>query len=301
MGQAASYVVPWVPDNITGIEGKTIVVTGANSGLGFEAALEFGKRGAKVLAVCRNEAKGKEALRQFHFLYPKGNWELIVADLADLKQVSAVAATINARNGPVDVLVNNAGQMNYTKREQTADGFESMMGVNYLAHFALTGQLMPSLHRSEKPRVVNVSCLWAWNGSLKGDVDFVIPWQQYRWFKTYCNSKLANLAFTYELGRRHPEITSVAAHAGITASGLYKYRLNLAFFKMAYLYPVQGVKPLLKVATEPEMLSGRYIGPWFGVRGTPGEVDAWVPRQARNPEVGKRLWAASVAATGVDY
>jgi NAD(P)-dependent dehydrogenase (short-subunit alcohol dehydrogenase family) len=302
MGQTVSNLVrSWSPADIPDLTGKVVVITGANSGIGYYTALELGRKGATVIALCRDEGRGKAAVEEWRRAVPGGKFELLLCDLADLASVARVARQINQRNQPVDILVNNAGLMMPPTREETVDKFELQMGTNHLGHFALTGGLLQSLLKSDAPRVVNVASLAAWSGSLK-EVDFEVPASKYSPIACYGNSKLANLCFTTELGRRYPKITSVAAHPGGSATNLQRYRFGHKLLRMMFQSAEDGALPTLRSATDPDLKTGAYNGPWLaGARGAPSNYSAVMPPQARNADICRRLWEASVAATSVQY
>jgi NAD(P)-dependent dehydrogenase (short-subunit alcohol dehydrogenase family) len=303
MGQQASLLLKsWGPNDIPDLTGKIAVVTGANSGIGYHTALELGRHGAKVIALCRDPTRGKEMLERLRKDAPQGDFELLLADLSSLADVKRAAATINARNKAVDILVNNAGVMMNPKRESTKDGFEMQIGTNHLGHFALTGELLPSLKRSVNPRVVNVSSSLAFAGTFKGGpIDFVVPEAIYNPSKAYGNSKLANLMFTNELAKRHPQITAVAAHPGYSATNLQKHAFGGPLYQLVMQDATVGALPSLRAATAPGLKSGAYYGPWLVSRGAPSQFYAYMPPQARNADLCRSLWDASVEATGVKY
>ena len=201
-----------VPDQ----SGKTFFITGANTGIGFEAAKVFAGKGGRVLLGCRNPEKGEEALARIADAYPGADVTLVQIDLSDLASVRA-AAEVVAREPRLDVLVNNAGVM-WNPKTITKDGFESQFGINHLGHFALTGLLLPTLEATPNSRIVTVSS----GGHRQGNGD--LYWddinadQDYHPRKRYYASKLANLLFTYELDRRlrakDSSTIAVAVHPG---------------------------------------------------------------------------------------
>jgi len=257
-----------------------------------------------VLCVCRDKTRGEKAVSDMRAAVPKATFELLLADVSSLAEVRTLADKVNGRNAALDILVNNAGIMMLPRREETADGFEKQIGTNHLGHFALTGRLLPSLRKSKSPRVTNVSSLMAWTGGFKGDggLDFTVPEAKYNPTRCYGNSKLANLLFTNELGRRFPDLTVTAAHPGGTNTNLQQHAFNGAFWKLVLQQPAAGATPSLKAATEPGLKSGAYFGPWMGGScGSPSNFNAIMPPQANDAELCKCFWAASVEATGVQY
>jgi NAD(P)-dependent dehydrogenase (short-subunit alcohol dehydrogenase family) len=255
--------------------------------------------------VCRTEVKGKEMLRRLYFNVPnkKANFEVMIADLTDLDAVKALADEINGRGKAVDILVNNAAVARFPRYEESKQGFELQMATNHLAHFALTGALLPSLRSAEEPRVVNVTSLKSWKSRLGRNIDFTAPGKgrSYNPERVYARTKLANLVFTRELAKRYPELTVAAAHTGPCTSELQRHAKQAALIKMFWQYTGEGAVNVLRAATDCDIKPGtcHYYGPLVAVRGPP--VRAVYPLQARWPSVGTDLWAKSVAATGVDY
>jgi NAD(P)-dependent dehydrogenase (short-subunit alcohol dehydrogenase family) len=260
------------PPGVPPLDGKRVVVTGAGRGIGYHTAVGLAQVGADVTCVCRIGDKASEmnAESMEHMVnLNKGRLNVIWADLADAESVRQVAAEINGRGHPVDILINNAALLTPQGRWILDDGHEKQMRVNYTAHFALTGLLMPSLLKSDKPRVLNVSSANAWRGSLTWDgaLDFANSASYKRKAaRCYSDSKLAQLAFTQELGRRYPQITSVAAHPGVAATELHRY---MAFLKGFFLTAEEAARMPLIAASDPSLKSGSYVGPWFALRGEP--------------------------------
>ncbi|MCU1279360.1 MAG: putative oxidoreductase/Short-chain dehydrogenase [bacterium] len=183
-------------------------------------------------------------------------------------------------------------------RELTHDGFERQLGTNHLGHFALTGLLLPALRRSGAPRVVVLSSGLAYFGKLA--LDDLQSERKYRPTRVYAQSKLANLAFMLELGRRAPWLTSLAAHPGGAQTNLQKDRMSRFSMKLFGQTPSQGALPTLRAAVEPAP-SGKFYGPahWFNMRGAPVEVR--LPRRAHDEATNRALWDASEKLTGVHY
>jgi len=220
----------WIEENIPDQSGKLVLVTGANSGLGYEVTRELALKGAIVIMACRNLEKGEEAADEIRSANPSGELRLMQLDLADLKSVKRFADEVHAEYSYLDTLVNNAGVM-ATPYGKTEDGFELQFGINHLGHFALTGQLLDLLEDRPGSRIVTVSSYAHWFGwinfsDLNGEKFY------YRWM-AYCQSKLANLLFAYELQRRlsqhGKEAISVAAHPGSTVTNLQKHTAFFSF------------------------------------------------------------------------
>ena len=304
----------WTAQQIPSQAGRTALVTGANSGIGYQAALELARHGAHVLLGCRNEAKGRAALERLQREAPGASAEVVALDMASLASIRAFAAAFLAREIALDLLINNAGVMALPTRELTEDGFERQFGTNHLGHFALTGLLLPALLAAPAPRVVTVASLAHRNGKIAFD-----NLQSERSYKgkgwdAYGASKLANILFAKELDRRaraaHSRLLSLAVHPGVSTTSIFANgpgENNLKAIAVKVLAPVlmqkddAGALPTLYAATSPDARGGEYIGPdGFGeLKGAPVVVQ---PRpQALDVAVGERLWAVSEELTGVHY
>src|SRR5271167_2998976 len=211
----------WTTDDIPPLAGRIAVVTGANSGLGFETALALARAGARVVLACRDEAKGGDALDRIRQAVPAADVRLDRLDLADLASVREFAADFSAGHGGLDLLLNNAGVMAIPRRE-TADGFEMQFGTNHLGHFALTGLLLDRLLARPGARVVTVSSTAAMIGRIR--FDDLQGSRRYGKWTAYGQAKLANQLFALELDRRATDcgvdLVSVAAHPGYAATNL---------------------------------------------------------------------------------
>jgi NAD(P)-dependent dehydrogenase (short-subunit alcohol dehydrogenase family) len=292
--------------------GKTILVTGANSGVGFQAARELARHGAQVLLGVRDVAKGEAARKRILAESPQAQVAIVPLDMASLASIRGFAGEFVSSGAKLDVLVNNAGVMALPKREQTADGFERQFGTNHLGHFALTGLLIPALLRAQAPRVVTVASLAHRNGKMEWDnlqsEKSYSPWDAYNM------SKLANILFARELDRRareaHIKLMSVAVHPGISRTNIFPNGPGTATFKavmVKLLAPVitqndeMGALPTLYGATVPDVQGGQYIGP-DGMSEMKGYPKVVQPRpQALDEQAGRRLWTASEQSTGVVY
>lgn len=287
----------WTAADVPDQGGKVAVVTGANTGLGYETARELARRGAHVVLACRNLEKAERAVTALRAEQPAARVEVAALDLADLASVRSFAADLP--HDRVHLLVNNAGIM-AVPRALTADGFESQFGINHLGHFALTGLLLPRL--AEGARVVTVSSLGHRAGRIAFD-DLMGERRYWRW-TAYFQSKLANLLFTYELQRRDLGVVAVAAHPGGSATELGKdtpVQRVLFSATAGLMQPAAiGALPTLRAATAPDVQGGDYYGPGgLGeARGFPVKVSS--SRAARDAETARRLWDVSVELTGVD-
>ena len=276
-------------------KGKTFVVTGANSGIGFITAQELGKAEATVVVCARDQKKGDEAVEKLKKAVPQGQFETGLVDLSSLASVKAFAETFTSQNRPIDVLINNAGVMNIPKRELSADGFEMQLATNCLGHFALTLRLIPSLRLSKQPRVVNVSSIKAQGGiPREGEIEFVRDPATYSDEATYAESKMLNLLFNNELGRRCSDILCIGAHPGVCSTNLFRHKYGWATFMMQS--PATGAQSPLKAALDPEVKTGDYFGPegWYG-----GPKSLTQPQCCLNQDAAKRYWEAMEKATGV--
>jgi NAD(P)-dependent dehydrogenase (short-subunit alcohol dehydrogenase family) len=287
--------VKWTADDIPAQDGRTFVITGANSGIGLEAARALGAAGAHVVVACRDTSKGDHAVAEL-----EGDFDVRRLDLADLSSVRAFAAELDR---DVDVLIDNAGVM-AVPRGQTADGFELQLGTNHLGHFALAGLLLPRI----RDRVVTISSQAHRTGRINfGDLQSERHYQ--RWI-AYGQSKLANLLFMMELQRRldaaGSALRSVAAHPGYSATNLQSHTqsiqdqlMGIANWLIAQS-AAMGALPTLYAATA-DLPGAAYVGPdgLFEQRGHPKLVD--MSGAAKDAEAARRLWEVSEELTGVRY
>lgn len=292
-----AWTLAQMPDQ----HGRRVVVTGANSGIGFETALALARAGAEVVLACRSPERGAAAVERIRAAVPEARLELRLLDLGDLDSVRRFAEDLPGER--LDLLINNAGVM-IPPLGRTRQGFEIQLGTNHLGHFALTGLLLPRLTPTPGARVVVVSSAVHHGGSI----DLSDPHyerRRYIAFAAYAQSKLANLLFALELQRRLEAAGSglrvTAAHPGYTATELQRdmtlgWLSNLLFAMKA----PDGALPTLRAATDPEAGPGSYWGPrWLEVWGPP--VAAWINPKARDPAVAAALWSWSEAATGLRY
>jgi NAD(P)-dependent dehydrogenase (short-subunit alcohol dehydrogenase family) len=303
----------WTLDKAPSLEGKVAVVTGANSGIGFHTALGLARLGATTILATRSPEKASQALVRIKQALPTAQARIATLDLASLDSVAHFASKFQA--GVIDILVNNAGVMGTPRRQQTKDGFEQQIGVNYLAHFALTARLKDALCAAPGGgRVVNVASLAHRRARLQ--LDDLQSERSYRPMNTYAQSKLAMLIFAIELQRRAEQngwpLRSVAAHPGWAkteiinsgigggAPGLKAMLMDQAFSIVAQSAS-DGALPSLYAATAPDAKGGGYYGPaHFGeTRGAP--APARIFPQAADRENAKRLWAISEKLTGMTF
>ena len=294
----------WTTANIPDQSGKVAIVTGSNSGIGFETALELAEKGATVVMACRSLPKAEAAARQIRQTDPPGEVVVMELDLGDLDSVRQFAAAFLARYNRLDLLINNAGIM-MPPYGKTAQGFETQIGVNHLGHFALTGLLLDALIKTPQSRVVTVS-----SGAHRfGQIDFDdLHWERkaYKANPAYGQSKLANLLFTYELQRKltaaGQTTIAVAAHPGWTETNLQQHS-GVASFLNPFLAQPQpmGALPTLMAATESSARGGDYFGPdgFMQMRGYPHKVES--NEASHNEEVAAKLWDVSEQLTGVSF
>ncbi|MFT6162850.1 MAG: NAD(P)-dependent dehydrogenase (short-subunit alcohol dehydrogenase family) [Myxococcota bacterium] len=295
-----------IPDQ----QGKTFFITGANTGIGFEAAKAIAAKGARVLLGCRSAQKGKDAIERIQSAHPGSEVELVEIDLADLASVER-AAQVVLREPKLDVLVNNAGIM-FNPKTLTKDGFESQFGVNHLGHFALTGHLLPKLLETPEARIVNISSAGHKFGN--GDLfwDDIHAEKAYHPRTRYYASKLANLLFTYELDRKlraqGSTVRAVTAHPGGADTELSRHMTGLMgvaitiaspFLRLFMNTSETGAWPTELAATHPDVESGQYFGPgkWGESSGPARQVDS--SDDSKDPVKASRLWDLSIELTGV--
>lgn len=300
-------------ESVPELAGKTFVITGANSGIGFAAAKVLAARGGRVVLACRDAAKMRAAADAIRAETPDAKVEEAVLDLGSLASVRSSAAEIARRFPRIDVLINNAGVMFLPYRE-TADGVEMQFGTNHLAHFALTGLLLPQLLAAPEPRVVNVSSIFHKAGRLEL-ADIPTP-RAYSEQKAYGMSKLANLLFTYELDRRAKaagaKLRGVACHPGYSATNLQSVgprmsgsALTGAIMGLGNAVLAQsaemGALPTLYAAVEPSIVGAEYVGPtgFFGMRGHP--VVSRSNDASYDLESARALWDVSERLTRVHF
>ena len=297
-----------VPDQA----GKLVVVTGANSGTGQEAARRLAGAGAHVVMAVRTMAKGEQARAEILAAHPGAKLDIHRIDLANLASVAEFADGLIADGTPVDVLINNAGVMAPPTRMTTADDFELQFGSNFLGPFALTVRLLPLMLAAPAPRVVTMSSGVASYGRIRFDDP---QWQRgYRPNLAYAQSKLADLMMTLHLAdlarQRGWNLISNAAHPGFTRTNLQTAGASLGrdkpkrtpmnSFGFLPSQPVgPGTEPLLYAATSADAVNGGYYGPsgWFGLVGPTTTVRP--PRRARDAVIANRLWAEAERLTGV--
>jgi NAD(P)-dependent dehydrogenase (short-subunit alcohol dehydrogenase family) len=303
----------WTTADMPGQAGRTALVTGANTGIGFEAALGLAVRGATVILGCRDVEKARQAATRITQNAPGSRVETLPIDLASLASVREAAEMLRARHERLDLLINNAGLM-MPPHSRTEDGFELQLGTNHLGHFALTGLVLHRLLATPGSRIVTVSS----NGHKRGKIDFDdLHWEhrRYRRFDAYTQSKLANLLFTYELQRRLADAgattVAVAAHPGGSRTDLGRHSSPIVRAAMSprtrllFLWLIQdasmGALPTLRAAADPDVHGGDYYGPdgWMEGTGHPTKVES--SARSHDVDAQRRLWDVSERLTGVTF
>jgi NAD(P)-dependent dehydrogenase (short-subunit alcohol dehydrogenase family) len=297
----------WTSAEVPDQSGRIAIVTGANSGLGYDTAAVLADRGAHVVLAVRNLDKGKEAAGRIKAASPNAVVTLQELDLTSLESVRKAADELRAAHPRIDLLINNAGVMYVPTRETTKDGFEMQFGTNHLGHFALTGLLLDNMLSVDGSRVVTVSSV---GHRILARIHFDDPalTRKYNRVEAYGQSKLANLMFTYDLNRRlrlrGAPTVALAAHPGFADTELMRY---LPDFVPSWMWrPVtqpadKGALPTLRAATDPDARGGQYYGPdGIGeVKGHPKVVAS--SAQSRNEDLQRRLWTLSEELTGVTF
>ena len=289
-------------------KGRLAIVTGANTGLGYQTALAFAKKDIKVILACRSQQKAMDATARILKIVPSAELVFIQLDLMDLASVRAFAASFLKDHQRLDLLINNAGIM-IPPFQKTKDGFESQMGVNYFGHFVLTGLLIDVLNNTSNSRIVTLSSKAHESGVI--DFENLNAEQSYSKFVAYSQSKLACLMFTQELDRRlraaGKSTCSVAAHPGVSTTDLgrhiskFLYYLLMPIFVFFTHKPAKGALPSIMAALDEDVQGGDYFGPigFREMKGPPAKVKA-KPR-AYDAEVAAKLWQVSEELTDLKF
>ncbi len=316
--QGLPRIADWTASDVPSLVGRTALVTGGNgfpegdrSGLGFHAALHLARAGADVVIASRRTDRGVEAIRQIRRDVPEASIRFERLDLSDLKSVTDFASRMRASSSSLDILINNAGVMARKARELSTDGFERVFATNVLGHFALSGLLLPLLQQASAPRVVWVSSLRSFGGSvnltdLKGEADF-------DYSAAYDHSKLALLMIAFQMQARSAAngwgISAVAAHPGVARTNIIpdgpgedsREGRNLKNMGFMFRPAAEAVLPILYAATSPEAVSGAYYGP--GGMGELSGLPNWagIPQKADDDVTASNLWKALEALSGVTF
>lgn len=303
--------INWNLENMPDLTGKIIIVTGGNSGLGYESVKAFAMKGAEVVLASRSSDKGEEAKTEILKSNPNGKIKVMQLDLGDLESVRNFASAFKKSYSRLDVLLNNAGIM-MTPYFTTKDGFEGQLGTNHLGHFALTGLLMDVVLNTKEARIVNVSS----GAHNKGEMDFknlqFENGKDYSPMKSYGRSKLSNLLFTYELQRKlesaKKETIAVAAHPGVAMTNLarhmegkFLFKILTPLFKIMAQDPAMGALPQIRASVDPKVQAGEYYGPKGRneMKGYPIVVQS--NEASHNLSDAAALWVESEKLTGVKF
>jgi NAD(P)-dependent dehydrogenase (short-subunit alcohol dehydrogenase family) len=300
----------WTAEKIPDQKGRVAVVTGANSGIGFETAKALAARGATVMLACRDVQRAVAAGKRISSDVPGADVQPVRLDLASLASVRKAAEEILDGTDRLDLLINNAGIV-WPPHDLTADGFETHIGVNHLGHFALTGHLLERMRRTPGSRVVSVSSLAHRRGAVDVD-DLHFQRSKYTLTAAYGRSKLANLLFTFELQRRlraaGAETVALAAHPGAVPTPLFRHMTGAIMVLGKLVLAVRGGRdvamaalPTLRAATDPDVRGGEYFGPDgpHESKGYPTRVAA--SGRAHDAELQRRLWQESEKLVGLTY
>lgn len=305
----------WTATNIPDQTGKVIVITGANSGLGYEATRLLAQKGAEVIMACRNSDKATQARNEILQQLPNATVHAMRLDLSSLDSIGAFATALHKNYDRLHILMNNAGVM-ATPYRKTADGFELQFGTNHLGHYALTGLLLDLLLPVPDSRIVTLSSTAVEIGRMHFD-DLMFEKGSYSRWAAYGQSKLANLLFAQELQRRLSAkgytTRSLAAHPGFASTNLQhagfqmdgggqQYGLMRFLLRFAHT-PEIGVLSQLFAATSPDAAGGAYYGPdgFAQMRGYPHAVQPMINRSWRDTPTAQRLWQISESLTGITY
>lgn len=303
--------INWTTADIPDLNGKVIIVTGGNSGLGYESVKAFAPHGATVILASRSLDKGEQARKEILTKIPGGQIAVMPLDLSDLSSVRVFAADFKLKYHRLDVLLNNAGIMT-TPYFLTKNGFEGQVGTNHLGHFALTGLLMGIIKSTPSSRVVNVSSMAHKQGSMNFENLLYENGKGYNPISAYGRSKLANLLFTYELQRKFSEknIDSIAlaAHPGVSRTNLARYLEDKLWFKVLYpLFPLfsqsaaMGALPQIRASVDPTVNGGAYYGPdgFRELKGYPVRVQS--NKASHSLTDARKLWQISEELTKIKY
>ena len=293
----------WSEADIPDQRGRIAVVTGANSGIGFDTARALAAKGARVILACRDPEKGHQAERRIRAAAPEADVVFMPLDLASLTSIERFGKDLAVAEPELDILCNNAGVM-MPPLGRTAEGFELQFGTNHLGHFALTGRLLDLLRHGENARIVSVSSMAHYWGRI--DFDDLNSEKRYNATRAYGQSKLANLLFIRELARRlqarGEPIVAAAAHPGSTRTNLQQHsRLLSALIPFFSQQPPDGALPTLYAATAPGVHGGDYYGPGRLLETMGPPRPARSTFASKDPDSARRLWEVSERLTGVVF
>jgi len=290
----------WTAENIVSQKGKTIIVTGSSSGIGYEAARVLANKEAKVIIAVRNLEKGKKAKEKILIQNKNADVEVMKIDLSDLSSIKLFAEEFKNKFDKLDILINNAGVM-IPPYSKTMEGFELQFGTNHLGHFSLTLQLLGLIEKTPNSRIVNVAS----SAHKYGNINFEdLTWEKrkYSAWRAYGDSKIANLYFTKELAKKlaGKDILVTAAHPGWTATDLQRHSGLFEFLNQFFaMKQEQGALPTLRAAFDENAKNGDYFGPdgWQERRGYPIIVQP--NTLAKDEIIAKKLWDVSEELTNI--
>lgn len=299
----------WTKANIPDLTGKVIIVTGGNSGLGYESVKAFAENGAEVILASRSAEKGEAAKKAMGEV--KGNISVLKLDLMDFASIKNFTEKFQQKYNRLDVLLNNAGIMT-TPYFLTKDGLEAQMGTNHFGHFLLTGLVFNLIKNTPDSRIVNVSSMAHKQGKMDfGNLIFENG-KGYSPIKSYGRSKLANLLFTYELQRRMEaggiKSIAVAAHPGVSSTNLFQYlERKMAFkilkplFSLFFQEQSMGALPQIRASVDENVKGGEFYGPggFNELKGYPVLVQS--NTASHNLQNAAKLWEISEKITGISY
>ena len=298
----------WTTDQVESLEGKHILVTGGNSGLGYESVKVFASKGASVILASRSMERGEKAKMEIMTEYPKADINVMVLDLADSKSIRNFVNTFTSTYNKLDVLLNNAGIMT-TPYGVTKEGIEQQQGVNHFGHFLLVSLLFETIKNTKDSRIVNVSSIAHRGGKMNFDDLFFSEGKKYNKIKAYSRSKLENLLFTYELDRRVKkaglDIKVVVAHPGVSKTNLGRH-IKRGFFSVitdALQVLIShdkkyGCLPQVRAAVDKNVKSGEFYGPkgFMGMKGAPKVATS--NKRSHSLEDATKLWTLSEELMG---
>lgn len=297
----------WTTEDIPDLTGKVIVVTGGNSGLGYESVKAFAEKGAEVIMASRSVEKGEKAKSEIG--KTKGKIVVMQLDLMEFASIKKFSVAFKIKYDKLDVLLNNAGIMT-TPYFLTKDGLEAQNGTNHFGHFLLTGLLFDLIKKTPGSRIVNVSSSAHKQGKMDFDNFLFERGKGYSPLKSYGRSKLANLLFTLELQNQIEahgiDAMAVSAHPGVAQTNLaqhiegkFWFKLLMPVFKMISQDQAMGALPQIRASVDPEVKGGQYYGPHKGMKGFPIVVKS--NAASYNKEDAKKLWALSEKLTHLKY
>jgi NAD(P)-dependent dehydrogenase (short-subunit alcohol dehydrogenase family) len=301
----------WSVEEIGDLSGKTVVITGANSGIGFEATKIFSAKGAHVVMACRSMERAQRAFDTIKTEQQDAKLTIMPLDLSSFDSIRQFASAFLSKYDTIDILLNNAGIM-MVPYGHTSDGLERQQGVNHFGHFLLTSLLFDALKKSTEGRIVNISSIAHRFGKMNFDNLMYKDGKGYRTFRAYGRSKLENLLFTYELARRVEEaglsIKVLAAHPGISSTNLGHHIYSSGVYKVFHFVSkswtqdaYNGSLPGVMAATDPNAANGTFYGPskLFGVRGKPNVCTS--TKRSKNNQLQQQLWQGSEQLTKTTF